>query len=259
MLSRFRAGFVALALVAVAGACGSDSSTGPSNNVPATLDQTLAELSIPALAAGGASFVDVGSDVPAFVASRCPYAAASQSFVCTPVSVTGLTVNQSFTLLSASGAKQSAFDAAATASASTKTTLNGTISESGTTLTLGGQQEITLSGLLSGPHTLNGSSNLTIKGTLVDGTQSYPIDLTVTSTVANVVLPSNSAAGATIWPLSGTITVQASGTVGGLSVGTIKDVITFTGTSTVNITSTASGVTQSCKVNLATGAAPTCS
>jgi hypothetical protein len=27
----------------------------------------------------------------------------------------------------------------------------------------------------------------------------------------------------------------------------------------VNITSTASGVTQSCKVNLATGAAPTCS
>lgn len=258
MLSRFRAGFAALALATVASACGSDSSTGPNNGVPATLDQTLAELSIPALAASGAAFIDVGSDVPALLASRCPYAAASQSFVCSPVLVTGLTVNQSFTLLTASGAKQSAFDAATTASASAKTVLSGTINESGSTLNFGAQQEITLSGLLSGSHTLNGSSSMTVKGTLADGANTYPIDLAVSSTIANVVLPANVAAGATIWPLSGSITVQASGTVGGLSIGTIKDTITFTGTSTVNITSTAQGLTQTCKVDLATGATPSC-
>ena len=254
---RFRVGFAALALAAVATACGSDSSTGP-DVTPATLDQTLAELSLPALSAGGAAFVDVGDDVPGLLASRCPYTAAAQSFVCTPVSSSGLTVNQSFTLLSSSGAKQSAFDASTTAAASAKTTIAGNVSESGTTLAVNGQQEITLSGLLGGSHTLNGSSSLTLKGSVSDGTSSYPIDLTVSSTIANLVLPANTTPGAVIWPLSGSITVQASGTVGGLSIGTVKDTITFTGTSTVNITTTGPGGTQTCKVDLAAGATASC-
>ena len=255
---RFRVGFAAIALAAAASACGSDSSTGP-NGTPATLDQTLAELSLPALSAGGAAFVDVGNDVPALLASRCPYTAAAQSFVCTPVSSSGLTVNQSFTLLSASGAKQSAFDAATTAAASAKTTISGNVNESGTTLAVNGQQEITLSGLLGGTHTLNGSSSLTLKGNIFDGTSTFPVDLTVSSTIANLVLPANTTSGAAIWPLSGTITVQASGSVGGVSIGTVKDTISFTGTSTVNITSVGPGGTQSCKVDLAApGATPSC-
>ena len=254
---RFRVGLAALALAIVASACGSDASTGP-NSTPATLDQTLAELSIPALNAAGASFVDVGDDVPALLASRCPYTAAAQSFVCAPVSASGLTVNQSFTLLSTSGAKQSAFDPASTAAANAKTTIAGNINDSGTTLAIAGQQDITLSGLLGGTHSLNGSSNLTLKGNFSDGTSTFPVDLAISSTIANVVLPANTTPGAAIWPLSGSITVQVSGSVGGLSVGTVKDTITFTGTSTVNITSTASGVTQNCKVDLATGAAASC-
>jgi hypothetical protein len=254
---RIRAGLAALVLAVVAGACGSDSSTGP-DSTPATLDQTLAELSLPALTAGGAAFVDVSDDVPGLLASRCPYSAAAQSFVCTPVSASGLTVNQSFTLLSSSGAKQSAFDAATTAGASAKTTISGNINESGTTLAVAGQQEITLSGLLGGTHSLNGSSTLTLKGNLSDGTSTFPVDLTIGSTIANVVLPANTTPGAVIWPLSGTITVQVSGSVGGLSIGTITDTISFTGTSTVNITSTGPGGTQTCKVDLATGAAASC-
>jgi hypothetical protein len=254
---RFRVGFAAVALAAVASACGSDSSTGP-DGTPATLDQTLAELSLPALSAGGAAFVDVGDDVPGLLASRCPYAAATQSFVCTPVSSSGLTVNQSFTLLSSSGAKQSAFDPASTAGASAKTTISGNVNESGTVLAVNGQQEITLSGLLGGTHSLNGSSSLTLKGSVSDGTSSFPVDLTVSSTIANVVLPANTTPGTVIWPLSGTITVQASGTVGGLSIGTVKDTISFTGTSTVNITTTGPGGTQTCKVDLATGAEASC-
>ncbi|MFL5617361.1 MAG: hypothetical protein ACJ79A_03085 [Gemmatimonadaceae bacterium] len=258
MLSRLRAGFAALVLAIVATACGSDSSTGPTNSAPATLDQTLAELSIPALSAAGASFVDVGTDAPALLASRCPYTAASQSFVCTPVSASGLTVNQSFTLLSASGAKQSAFDAATTAAATARTTIAGTVSETGSTLTIDGQQEITLSGLLGGPHTLNGSSTVKLNGTIADGTNSFPVDLTVNTTITNLVLPDNPAPGAAIWPVSGTIAIEASGTVAGLPTGTNKVTMTFTGTSTVNVTTTGAGGTQSCKVNLATGAEVSC-
>src|SRR6476659_3221875 len=110
MLSRIRRppAIVALALAALAAACGSDSSTSPSVQ-PVTLDQALGELSTPAVSAAAASFVG-GPELPALASSRCAYQATSQSFTCTPVVASGVTVNQSFTLLDASGAPQSAFD-----------------------------------------------------------------------------------------------------------------------------------------------------
>src|SRR3954452_8560632 len=93
---------LALTLAALAGACGSDSSTGPSSQ-PVTLDQAPAELSSPALTATPASWDAAGPALPAFVSSRCAYQASSQSFACTPVVASGVTVTQSFTLLDASG------------------------------------------------------------------------------------------------------------------------------------------------------------
>src|SRR6476659_5469938 len=104
MLSRIRRppAILALALATLAAACGSDSSTSPSVQ-PVTLDQALAELSTPALSAAAASF-DAGTPaLPALAASRCAYQAASQSFACTPIVASGVTVTQSFTLLDANG------------------------------------------------------------------------------------------------------------------------------------------------------------
>jgi hypothetical protein len=260
MLVRFRAGISVVALAIVAGACGGDSSTAPGNTAPVTLDQALSELSIPAVSyASGASYYS-GVSLPALVPSRCTYTAASQSFVCTPISANGLTINQSFTLLAASGAKQAAFDAATTAAVRVNTTVAGTLSQSGTVLAIDGRQELTLSGLISGPHTLNGTSTSTLKGDLSSGTTSYPIDLTVSTTITNLVLPANASSGGSLWPTSGAIAVETGGTVAGLPSGTTKVTITFSGTSTVNIAITGpGGYSRSCTVDLAKGDPAACS
>ena len=258
MFVRFRHHLSALVIAAAVVACGGDSSTSPTPYPPATLNQALAELSIPALAAAGSSsFVDVGTAAPALDPATCPYSATVQSFVCTPISESGITVNQSFTLLSGSGATQSAFDAATTDAVRANTTVGGTLVEQGTTLDVTGQQELTLSGLVSGPHVLNGTSSLTAAGTVVDETTTYPVNITVSTSIANLVLPVNETGSSQVWPSSGTITVDVNGSIGPVSVSQARTVITFTGTSTVNVTVSGGGLSKSCKVDL-TNAAPEC-
>lgn len=257
MFARIRPTLAVLALAAVAGACGSDSSTGPSSNQTLSLDQALTELSNPALTAANGAFFDLGASAPALVTSRCPYVGASESFVCSPFSASGVSINQSFTLLTASGTKQTAFDAATTDAIRANTTLAGTVSQAGTSLTIDGHQELTLSGLVSGPHVLNGSSSTKINGTMFDGVQSFPLVATVTTTVNSLVLPAKSSASAQLWPASGTIVIENTGTVGGFSSGTTRITMTFTGTSTVNVSMTGPGVSQSCKMDFSK-ADPTC-
>ena len=256
MFLRFRRHLSAFTFAAALVACGSDRATGP-DYPPATLDQALNELSLPALSAASGAFFDTGADAPALLPSRCPYAAASQSFVCTPFSANGISIDQSFTLLTASGAKQSAFSAATTDAVRANTLISGTVNEAGSSLTIDGQQEITLSGLISGPHVLNGTSTTNINGTIADGTSSYPIDVSVTSTITDLVLPPNATPGTPIWPESGKIVVQASGSFEGFPAGTSKITITFTGSSTATVTVTTSGITRSCQVDLSK-AEPVC-
>lgn len=247
MLVRFRRQLSVLALAVVAGACGSDS-TGPTNYPPATLDQALAELSIPALSAAGSSFTEIDA-APSLDPTKCPYSAAVQSFVCTPISESGVTLNQSFTLLNASGGKMGAFDPATTESVRATSTIGGTLVEQGTSLTIDGEQQITLSGLVSGPHVLNGTSTISLAGTVADGTGSYPVNITVSTTIANLVMPPNATAQA--WPSSGKITVDVNGSIGPVTVSQARTTITFTGTSTVDVTVSGGGLSKSCKVNLA--------
>jgi hypothetical protein len=254
MRPHFRKSFAAIVIVATAIACGGDS-TGPTNYPPATLDQALSELSIPALAAGGSSFVDIGTGTSSLDPTSCPYSATVQSFVCTPISESGITFNQSFTLLNASGGKQAAFDPATTAAVRTNATVGGTLVEQGTTLTVNGQQELTLSGLVSGPHALNGAGTISLAGTVTDETSTYPVNITVSTAIANLVLPPNATEQA--WPTSGKITVDVNGSIGPLTVSQARTTITFSGTSTVDITMTGGGLSKSCKVNLAV-AEPVC-
>ena len=257
MFLRFRRRHLPSLALAAAVACGGDSATAPTSYPPATLDQALAELSIPALSAGDNSFVDLGAAAPSLDPTRCAYSATVQSFVCTPISESGITINPSFTLLTSSGAKQSAFDAATTDAVRANTTVAGTLVEQGTSLNLSGQQQITLSGLVSGPHVLNGTSTLTAAGTVVDGTTSYPVNITVATSIANLVLPAHESTSSQLWPSSGSVTVDVNGSIGPVSVSQARTIITFNGTSTVNVTMTGGGVSKSCKVDL-TKAAPEC-
>jgi hypothetical protein len=253
MCTRLRSQLSVVALAVVATACGSDSSVAP-NTPPATLatlEQALTELTLPALSAVGSSVSGLFPEGPVLGTGSCAYTAESQSFVCTPATAGGVTIEQSFTLLTASGATQSAFDQATTASVTTNTSVTGTEVDESSTITIDGQEELTLSGLLTGPHTLNGSSHVHLAGTFDDGTTNVPLDITVTSSITNVVLPANTTLGAQIWPTSGTIVVESSGSFADLPPSTSRLTMTFNGTSTVTVTITESGVSQTCKQDLA--------
>jgi hypothetical protein len=249
-----RTSLAAIALAVLTVACGADSSVAPTSSV--TLDQALAELTIPALSDAAASFSGAGALVPSIVPSRCPYQAASQSFVCAPLSGAGLTLTQSFTLLDASGAKQSAFDQHSTAALKVVSAVAGTLVQQGLSIAVDGQQELTLSGLLTDKHTLNGSSTTHTALTSADvGAQ--PITSTITTKITNLVIPVVPVGGPAAWPLSGTIELKVSTDLalqpvlgpGSTSVSTVT--ITFSGSSIVTLTITGPGVSRTCQANLA--------
>ena len=255
MMSRLRTSVCVVALFVTAVAC--RDSTGPGSQAPATLDQALAELTIPALTAGvGLSVVGLTGPAPTLALATCPYSATVQSFVCTPISESGITLGQSFTLLSASGAKQSAFDPAATASIVVNATVGGTVVEQGASLTVNGQQELTLNGLVTGSHVLEGWSTIAITGTVTDETATYPVNFRVNTSIFNLVLPPNEAGSAQVWPSSGKITALVNGTFGPASVSQ-QTVIMFNGTSTVSVGVSSGLMSKTCKVDLAV-AQPVC-
>jgi hypothetical protein len=244
MYSRLRTAISVAALVAVAGACGSDSPTQPATK-PVTLNQALAELSLPTLNTARATFGGVPDLIPALTAARCPYSSAAQSFVCTTVNSGGIAIDQSFTLLTAGGASQSAFDAASTDAVRANTTISGTVQQQGTSYTFDGVQELTVSGLKTDTHSLDGSGTLVAdidNGTGITGT------LTLTETIAGLKLPASSPS-ATVWPTTGTMTLQLVSDVTGQPTSTITVTLTFTGTSTVHVTIVDNGVTTSCDQN----------
>jgi len=239
--------FVAASLVA----CGPDSSVAP-DHPPADLGAVLGEMTLPSLAGSLVPGVPATPAVSALTPSSCAYSAASQSFTCPVVTASGLTFTRSFTLLSASGTPQSQFDPTATAAVRTNTTMAGTVTTSGSTITMDGKDEFTLSGILTGVHTLNGTSLMHVTGT--EPGSAAPYAVTISSTIADLVLP---ATAADKWPKSGKVAMDVTDSMQG-APGTLHMTMTFNGTSKVAVTMTSSGLSFSCTVDLASQA-PTCS
>jgi len=243
---------LSLALATLAAACSADSSTAP--RAPVTLDQALSELSTPALSAAAASFDASGPAIPALTASRCAYQTSSQSFTCTPVIANGVTVTQAFTLFDGAGAKQSAFDQATTSAVRANTTVAGTIQGGADQLTVDGQQELTLSGLRTATHTLDGTSTMH----LASADSGFSSEITVNTTIAGLKLPPLTADGTRAWPAAGTITTEISESFGGDTPDVLQIKITFNGTSKVTVTITVPGSgAATCTIDLASSA-PSC-
>jgi hypothetical protein len=185
--------------------------------------------------------------------SNCTYVAATSRFVCPTVTVTGLTITQSYTLLDASGKPQSAFDANTTASIHATNSVAGTLSIEGTTLTIDEAQDLTLSGLLTDAHTLNGTTTVKMAGTTTTGSTVTPLAINVTLNIKNLVVP-RSSAGAKTYPASGTITSDVSVTLNNTGSVSTHVELTFNGTSKVQVVVTVGVVTQHCTLDLATSA-----
>jgi hypothetical protein len=241
-----------VALAVLAAACGSDSATSPTPAVQANLSQAFSELGHPAVsdALGGIAAIFVSSAST----SGCTYAAASQTFVCPTQSESGISLAFSYALLDASGATQSAFKPTATNAVHTIAVLSGTTTELGPALTIDGRQDLTISGLLSTTHSLNGTSSFHLTGSIPSGTGSgtIPVGFVSKTTITNLVLPTTAGG----WPASGTIALEE--TLDGVT-GTDRVLLTFNGTSKITMVFTAStGHVQHCTMDLSKGAAVAC-
>jgi hypothetical protein len=230
-------------------ACGSDSSVDPTNQQPTDLNQVLSEITLPSLS-GATSLAGVSTQgITAPIPSGCTYSTSTQSFACPAVTVSGLSVTQSYTLLDASGRPQSAYDPASTASVRLKTTIVGTITADGNSLMIDEAQDLTLSGLLTGMHTIDGTSTTTLNGTVKSGSTSVTTANTVTTTISKLVVPKETA-GASSYPSSGTITIDVETVDSGFSA-TLLVQVTFNGTSKVGVVISSGIFTQHCTMDLA--------
>jgi hypothetical protein len=250
-----------LALLAAAGmlvaACSSDSSTGPEQTPPVDLTQALNELNLPVLSSAGMTAimpVPMSAVTSAPVPSNCTYSPASQSFVCATVARNGITFSNSFKLFSAANAPQSQFDPATTAAVESILDASGPLGTGANAMSFTEHQDMTLSGLLTGTHVLNGVSTMHLKG----GSTSLPqaLDLLMTTTTTNLAVPTRNSGSQ--WPATGTITTVMTDNSSSSSPFTSTIAIKFNGTSTVEFTMTFGGVTRSCSMDLASTQVPAC-
>jgi hypothetical protein len=248
---------VFIAAAAFATAC-SDSPTGPVVGEAPELSQVLAELQPASLAPlasqiSAAPVTGLGAPNP----SSCTYESATKSFVCPNVSITGITISRRFTLLDASGNPMSQYDRTATAAVRMTSSFAGTITSGTSTVTVDQTQDVTLSGLLTGVRTLNGTSLGHLTGTIGNGTTTTAIASTISTTITNLVLPQSST-GPDRWPKSGVITVANTTSIGALPSFTTNVSITFNGTSKAAVVITTGGATTSCTVDLSAQTATFC-
>lgn len=244
---------VALAAGSILAACSGDKSTSPSTQ-SVSLTQALGEMSRPEL--GALSGMATGVSVPAFpalVPSDCAYQPSTQSFACAPLTVSGLTIARSYALLSLGGATQSQYDPASTDGVRMSTRAKGTITGPISTLTIDDQRDLVLTGLLSSTHVLNGSSVTHMGGAITASGTSIPISSTITTTIANLTLPTG-----TKYPTSGTITTDVTDQTASFSQDAMHMVATFNGGSTLSVTISIGLETLRCSIDLSGTAKSSC-
>jgi hypothetical protein len=247
-----------LTLAVAADACTSDSSVAP-NKPAATLDAALSEVTVPALDYASATFSGAGIVTPAIVPSRCQFDGASGTFICGALSGNGLTLNQYFTLLDGTGAKQSAYDKSTTAGLVVNSAVSGTatgyIGSNAVTLTVDGQQELTLSGLGTAQHTVNGTS-LTLTTLTRSDNSEPPLTSTIKTKVVDLVIPVTGPDDPAPWPTSGMVELQSTTDLGyviPLAANTTTNAaMEFSGSSVVKLTITTQNGTQTCRVDITT-------
>jgi hypothetical protein len=255
VLFRFRSPIAACVLSVLVGGCAADASTTPA--ATPTLDAALTEIAHPALDFATATFSGAGAVVPAIVPSSCQLDTASQVFVCAPVTGGWLTLDQSYVLLDAAGAKQSAFDPTTTKGVSVTNAVSGQNTDQGNTLTVDGQETLDLAGIGSARHTLNGTSLTLTTSVSATNLTHPPVQSTITTKITDLVIPVVPSGQPIAWPLSGTIAMKTIAEFGetlptGGTSTTSVTTLTFNGSSVVTMSlTTPSGGIQTCRIDLA--------
>ena len=191
--------------------------------------------------------------------SSCAFSASDNRVTCAAVARNGLTINRSYSYLDLSGAVQQTFDAATTNTVNAKTSVSGTKTHhNNATSTVSSSSDITVAGLASGStlRTVNGTAAGTES---TSGTDSTGVAFTAVrvagDTVSGVTIPVVN--GKATYPTAGTIvrSMEATVTLSGQTPtkSTRREVITFDGTSTAQISVTQDGVTKTGTLSLPLG------
>lgn len=247
-----RSSFVLIPVLVLAAAC-SDGNAPQLNTI--TVDSVLTELSDAQDVAGRALAVyGAGVLTNELSSDDCTYSTESTMFECPVRAEHGLSVEQSYQLLDASGAPLSAFDAATVASVRVVVDISGTV-ESDTlplSLTIVRHGDHTLSGLLTDRHVLDGTAHTTLS--IGDAAA---LRTTIDETVDELVLPEPDSD--TPWPQSGSVSLAVE--TGGGFEGTVNVLMTFDGTSNASIVFSRDGVEViACSLDLSDPSSrPSCS
>ena len=268
--STFRSLIVTVSVALVAG-CGSDSPSSPARTLD--LSAVLSQMSMGRVTSvPGASVVislPAIAGAPTIVPSTCTYSPTLQGFTCPTTTSGGLTFDVAYFLYDAAGHAQSQADANATASVRTVVDAKGTVTlpqSSGLagTVVVADHNDMTMSGLLSTTHTLNGTGTAHYDLTLTGSTSLHSV-IDMTTVTKDLTFANQPGGTSPAWPSSGTITsdsknATAVGTLGAVTT-TSHAVITFngTGTATIVFTTSVSSTVTTCKVDLTGKTAPVCS
>lgn len=240
-------------------------STGPGSATPATLDvaSLVAKASLGSLETLGAAMVGgVVTLTPSPVVAACRYSAASQSFTCPALTMDGLTVSVSYTLLDAAGHPQAAADPGTIDAIRTITDISGALQPPGGMgagpITMNSHRDVTLSGLLAAHYLVNGTGTSSSSSTSGTGGTFEPMSSQETESIVNLAVPP--VGSASPWPTSGTIVMDATSTFGGLPAVASHVTMTFAGGGALTMVMTTGSFTSTCHLNLNNpGAGVTCS
>ena len=142
----------------------------------------------------------------------CTYDAGQHRFTCPPITNGGLTLTRDFAFLDANNTSQSAYDAAATASANFHVAVTGTHTATNGVDNVNRERSLTASGLAGTEtsRTWNGTGTRSDNGYRTEGEVTRHYAVTDAVALSNIVV--NLPRSAHPWPVSGTITRSLTGT-----------------------------------------------
>jgi hypothetical protein len=262
-----RAECAVVALLALG--CSGDAShpIAPSADIPGLLNE-LAGADFAGVFAGSPLRPGAGGSL-----SGCTYSSTTGNFTCTPATINGLTITRSFVFFDANGQALAQPTRGSVASIRQTVDVSGTASRNGTrggggagaqaTLTVTRHEVTTLTGVGSPRHVLNGWGTSSSSGTATLNGVTRAVTRSAVDTISNVVLVAGARGSTTpTWPASGGIVRVGTRTMESASAsqqGSVRQQLSFNGTSTVTMVVTTPRGTRTCTRDLSSTAQPVCS
>lgn len=254
----------AVAAAILSSACAETTSSTSPTNKNLDIASLVAATTSANLTAGERGLFSLPSSgaMPTIDPNACPFSTPAQSFVCSPVTVNGLTFHTSYFLLDSTGQSMSTASTSNLAALRTLIDINGRATlPTGIngSAAINSHSDMTLSGLLTNTHMLSGATieHDTLTATIGAVTSRSAVD--AATTTSNVVLPQSAGQ----WPASGTVSSDVTTSLlnsnGGTSLSTTGHLLmTFNGTSTVTAVITLGGHVSTCQIDLSGKASPVC-